>query len=282
MHLSLLSPAKVNLFLRILKRRPDGYHELATLLQAIGLYDTLSFEFDETDSLTCNDHSIPSDHSNLVLKAADLFRRKTGRAFGIKVHLEKKIPAQAGLGGGSGNAATTLWALNQLCGEVATPSVLREWAAEIGSDISFFFSQGTAYCTGRGEFVEDKAALPAIPIAIVKPYNGLSTPLVYRNLNLAKLSEERPQDILNSFWTDSPHYVNDLEDSAFCLMPELVRLREVLFERGFKTVLMAGSGSSLFCLGEGDLSGIENAHIFTTQFCQRKENQWYGQYTETH
>src|SRR5262249_13981075 len=107
--LTLLSPAKINLFLRILGKRPDGYHELASLFQAIDLADTIHFSLSDADHLTCTDPAIPVDRSNLIWKSVNLFRRKTGLNFHLKIHLEKKIPHQAGLGGGSSNAATTLW-----------------------------------------------------------------------------------------------------------------------------------------------------------------------------
>lgn len=136
--LTLKSPAKVNLFLRIVGKRPDGYHELASLFQSISLYDLLHFTPSTQDVLTCTDPSLPIDKTNLIWKAVDLFRKKTNLHTFVKVHLEKNIPTQAGLGGGSSNAATTLWALNQLCGKPATDLQLSQWAGEIGSDVSFF------------------------------------------------------------------------------------------------------------------------------------------------
>ncbi|GJP37385.1 hypothetical protein CLOM_g21795, partial [Closterium sp. NIES-68] len=132
---------------------PDGYHELASLFHAISLGDTLKFSFSPSnsrDALTTNAPGVPLDSSNLVIKALDLFRRKTGIQKYFWVHLDKKVPTGAGLGGGSGNAATALWAANRMCGDVASEAELLEWSADIGSDISFFFSQGAAYCTGRG------------------------------------------------------------------------------------------------------------------------------------
>ncbi len=112
--LTLFSPAKINLFLRIMGKRPDGYHELASLFQAIGLGDTLTFTLTPQDSLTCSDPSLPCNDSNLIIKALHLFRRKTNLHIPVTIHLEKHIPTQAGLGGGSSNAATTLGALNTL------------------------------------------------------------------------------------------------------------------------------------------------------------------------
>lgn len=147
----LFSPAKINLFFRVLKKRDDGYHEIASLYQAIDLGDTLNITLNECDELSCSDPSLQTDESNLVLKAAALFRKKTALALYIKVHLHKQIPIQAGLGGGSSNAATTLWALNKLANCPASFQDLALWSCELGSDVAFFFSKGAAYCTGRGE-----------------------------------------------------------------------------------------------------------------------------------
>lgn len=147
----LFSPAKINLFLRVVSKEPDGYHHLSSLFQAISLGDTLIMERASTDQLTCDHSFLPTDHSNLILKAIKLFRQRTGCEQAFKVHLIKRIPIQAGLGGGSSNAATTLWGCNQLAQTNLSDSTLMEWGTELGSDVSFFFSQGTAHCTGRGE-----------------------------------------------------------------------------------------------------------------------------------
>jgi 4-diphosphocytidyl-2-C-methyl-D-erythritol kinase len=133
------SPAKLNLFFRVLYKREDQYHEIASLFQAVSLGDFLSIEMSEEDVLSCNDLSLLCDRSNLIMKALDLFRKKTGIKIAVKVHLEKNIPLQSGLGGGSSNAATTLWGLNELCGRPASLRQLQNWSSEIGSDIPFFF-----------------------------------------------------------------------------------------------------------------------------------------------
>lgn len=140
--LRLFSPAKINLFLRIVSKRPDGYHNLSSVFQTISLGDTLTFDFQEQgkqeDVLTCTDPHLPVNSSNLALKAAELFRRKTGIHHFYKIHLEKIIPIEAGLGGGSSNAATTLWACCQLADIQIPLATLKEWGAEIGSDVPFF------------------------------------------------------------------------------------------------------------------------------------------------
>lgn len=271
------SPAKVNLFLKVVNRRPDGYHNIASLFQTIDLFDELSIALDSQDSLTVSDPSIPCDETNLVLKAVNLFRRKTGLKFGVKANLNKQIPVQAGLGGGSGNAATTLWALNELCHFPATISQLADWSAEIGSDISFFFSQGTAYCTGRGEKVNNLPHPPSKTVWVIKPPQGLSTPEVYRNLNVSHLSSIHPEKDLNAFLDGKAPYFNDLETSAFRLMPALGELKQDLIARGFQTVLMTGSGSAFFCLGSGTPPKDKTLFCREVKFLNRHPDKWYNE-----
>lgn len=266
--ITLASPAKINLSLRIVGKRADGYHNLESLLQTIDLCDTLHLELcskELPDQLTCTDSTLPTDQRNLVLKAASLFRKKTSLAFSVKAHLEKQIPHEAGLGGGSSNAATTLWGLNKLLGSVAKEQELLDWSAEIGSDIPFFFSKGTAFCAGRGEQVHD---LPSIsqrhPLWIIKPPVGLSTALVFQNF------QEN---------SSSPHsqvsFFNDLEASAFYILPQLAELKENLLSSHFETVVMTGAGSSFFCIGHGKPS-VPNDHFCRqTSFINRLPNQWY-------
>lgn len=273
--LSLISPSKINLFLRIVKKRPDKYHELASLFQAIDLCDTIHFKLSNSDCLSCTDPTVPTDHSNLILKAADLFRRKTGITTGLSIHLEKLIPMQAGLGGGSSNAATTLWAFNQLCGNPASLAELSAWSGEIGSDITFFLSHGTAYCTGRGEILQPIAPLTKTALTIVKPSFGLSTPLVYSQLDAPNLPQRDPHIILKSFLDGQPLYFNDLETPAFKIMPELANLKSYLQSLGYSDVLMSGSGSAFFCLGTGTTPSLPDLSIHRAHFLNRSPNQWY-------
>lgn len=273
--LTLRSPAKINLFLRVLRRRSDGYHDLASLFQAISLYDTIHFTFADRDELSCSRQDIPTDSSNLILKAADLFRRKTGLKFNLKVHLEKHIPQEAGLGGGSSNAATTLWALNRLHNYPATLDELVTWSGEIGSDITFFLSQGTAYCTGRGEIVQSLAPLPFQKLWIAKPEESLSTPAVFKALDLSKIAPRDPVAILEGFYSVKPEYFNDLEETAFRLKPQLKIVKNQLIESGFDKVLMTGSGTAFFCLGDFPQLQINGVSLYSVNFVQRPSNQWY-------
>lgn len=273
--LTLYSPAKINLFLRILRRRVDGYHELASLFQAIDLSDVLTLSLGPDDRLSCTDPFIPTDATNLVLKAADLFRRKTGMTFGLHAHIDKRIPIQAGLGGGSSNAATTLWGMNELCGRIASQDQLAAWSAEIGSDIPFFLTHGTAYCTGRGEVLRPLSKLGSKLLWIVKSPEGLSTPSIYGKLKANELLQRNPEEALEKFLKGNGEYYNDLEIPAFEIMPELHDLKKQLLNQNFEAVLMSGSGSAFFCIG--DTQPVVPQHYFCKKasFVNRNACSWF-------
>lgn len=273
--ITLRSPAKINLFLRILRKREDGYHELASLFQAVDLYDTIHFALSNNDELSCTDPSLPVDGSNLILKAVHLFRKKTALKFSLKARLEKKIPHQAGLGGGSGNAATTLWALNTLLGFPVMTQDLMSWSSEIGSDIPFFLSEGTAYCTGRGECVRSLPPLPPQSLWVIKPPQGTSTPDVYRRLNISQLIDRPPEKTLQQFLEGNPDYYNDLEAPAFKALPELAIVKQRLLDVGFDQVLLSGSGSSFFCLGQAKEKIPNQLIAFPLKFANRLSHHWY-------
>lgn len=271
-----LSPAKINLFLQVCGLRPDGYHELASLFQAIDLCDTLHIELSDKDLWSCDDLALPMDKSNLVVKAIELFRMKSSRSEPVRVHLEKKIPQQAGLGGGSGNAATILWALNTLYRTGYPAELLASWSAQIGSDIPFFFSYGTALCRGRGEIVRNLPALPSQDVYIVKSLAGLSTPSVFKAIDYSKLTEADPDELVRGFYSKAPMYFNDLEAPAFTLMPEL-RVQRQQLSSSYNVVRLCGSGSALFCLdakkGGAFLSSLPSSHSYS--FLRRSCTGWY-------
>lgn len=279
--ISLFSPAKVNLFLRVISKRTDGYHNLSSLFQTISLGDTIEMELHSRDELRCQDPEIPLDHRNLILKAVDLFRKKTGINHSFRINLKKNIPTQAGLGGGSGNAATALWGCNALLKIEIPTGTLQEWSAEIGSDIPFFFSEGTAYCTGRGEIVSSLSPLPACSMTIVKPQAGLPTPEVYKRLNFPSSLELDGKDDLKNFSSgQAACYFNDLESPAFECLPQLKELKERLLQAGFQAVLMAGSGSAFICFGKGKLP-FPDCRVFSACFLNRSADHWYHPISES-
>ena len=186
MSLELQSPCKVNLLLNILGKRPDGYHELETVMQPVALHDRIVFQREGIDlQLTCSDSALPTDSTNLVHRAAAAFLTVTGLKEGVRIHLEKKIPMAAGLGGGSGNAATTLLGLNRLFDQPLTEASLHAIAASLGSDIPFFLQSGPALATGRGETIAPLAPFPALKgagLLLLQPGFGIATAWAYKQL----------------------------------------------------------------------------------------------------
>jgi 4-diphosphocytidyl-2-C-methyl-D-erythritol kinase len=271
----LFSPAKLNLFFRVLRKREDGYHEIASLFQTIGLGDILSIEKANCDQMTCDRSDLACDASNLVMRAVALFRKKMGSSLCVKVHLQKRIPMQAGLGGGSSNAATTLWALNELCGKVVSRPQLQEWSLELGSDVPFFFSLGTAYCQGRGEVIREMPSLKETMCWIAKPEESLSTALVYQHVAPDERANGDLEHDLESFYGGNGHFFNDLEKPAFKLIPDLEFFKKKLQKCGFERVFMTGSGTAFFCLGNPSAPLPEGTSFFEAPFIRRESQQWY-------
>ncbi|NDD58571.1 MAG: 4-(cytidine 5'-diphospho)-2-C-methyl-D-erythritol kinase [Chlamydiae bacterium] len=274
--LSLLSPAKVNLFFKILFKRADGYHEIASLYQAISLSDQILFRKADSFSLSCSDTSLDIGPSNLIARAAGLFARKTGIQANVHIFLKKNIPIQAGLGGGSSNAATTLWAMNEIFDRPATLEQLMDWSSDLGSDVPFFFSSGSAYCTGRGEILHTVLYPPCTDsLTIVKPPYGLSTPLVFKHCDLSLLTDKNPAHSLLFFKQGIGDFYNDLEKPAFSIIPSLQELKNKLLACGFSSVTMSGSGTSFFCIGSGNIASISDCFVKKVSFLSRSDRGWY-------
>lgn len=176
--------AKVNLKLAVGEKRPDGYHEVVSVMQRVSLHDTLTAEQTrEGITLTCSDPALPSGEENLAHRAASLFFRETGIAGGAALTLEKRIPSQAGLGGGSSDAASALLALRKLYAPALPDTELETMAAALGSDVPFFIRGGTQLATGRGEVLSPLPPLTDGWFVIVKPTESFSTPSMYRRLD---------------------------------------------------------------------------------------------------
>jgi 4-diphosphocytidyl-2-C-methyl-D-erythritol kinase len=270
------SPAKLNLFFRIIRKREDGYHETASLMQAVSLCDILHFTKGKRDRLTCSDPFLACDDSNHIRKALTLFRKQTGLTTPMEIHLDKRIPIQGGLGGGSSNLATTLWALNRLHDHPLLEEELMRLAGEVSSDAPFFFSHGTAYVTGRGGKVENLSPLHSKKIYLAILTEGVSTPLAYKYCRPHACSEECPRELLHSFYESGWRCVNDLEFPVFKLKPNLRNVKENLESLGFEKVLMTGSGSTFFCVGEILSPYLPNIRFQEISFLFRPEDEWYG------
>lgn len=273
------SPCKVNLLLNILGKRPDGFHELETVMQPVNFYDELTFErCDQGIQLSCSDTTLPVDSRNLVFRAAASFLGAANITDGVKIHLEKKIPLAAGLGGGSGNAATTLLALNELFGQPLSLAKLDELAAALGSDIPFFLYGKPALALGRGEKVETLKNFPALAgkaFLLIHPGFGIATPWAYQNLARfpAVLNGEKgsAQKLISKLQTDdlpaaAGGFYNSLEAPALDKFPVLSLYQEFLREHGALAALMSGSGSTTFAIVENLSAGEALMEKFKSKF----------------
>lgn len=266
----LLTPAKVNLALKILGKRQDGYHDIESLVQKISIYDgiTIAEEDEPGIRLTCTDPSLPAGPDNLAFQAARLVLGKCRIPdMGVSIHLDKGIPHGAGLGGGSSDAAAVLMGLNNLLKLSMTREELTEIGREIGSDVPLFLYPSPALITGRGEIVQPSPVLVNAVYVMVFPGFGVSTSWAYSNFRLTKepdkytisglyrtaggvLPPDRWQDLL----------VNDLEEAVTTRHPEIGRCREELLRAGACASLMSGSGSAVFGLFK-DRQSAEKAAV---------------------
>ena len=245
--ISLTAPAKINLSLRILGKRPDGFHELETLLAPIGLADTIEVSHGTGHgiTMTCNDPELPTDSNNLCVKAAEAFRVATGLDHGIAITLLKRIPHGAGLGGGSSDAAAVLKGLNELFDQPLVNEELHQIAASLGSDVPFFLASGPAWCRGRGEILEEALALPKRNLLLIKPPFPVPTAWAYKKY--AELKESgKPLTQPEKQFLGNLEIVNDLEAPVFhkyLLLPVMKTwLRE---QPGVEAAFMTGSGSTM-------------------------------------
>lgn len=243
----MLSPAKLNLSLNILSKRPDGFHEIDThMVKLPGLSDELTITPAATFSFTCDDASLPLDSGNLVVKAVEALSKISGEELNYQIHLEKRIPHGAGLGGGSSNAATTLLALNSQLTTPLPPEELHNLAAELGSDIPFFLYEGAARCTGKGEIIEPLPAPPDVQVVLFKPDFSVPTKDAYENCQDA---EAIPGVRFTKQRYAGLDLENDLEKAVFAKHRYLAELKDwLLHRRDTKTALMSGSGSTVFAL----------------------------------
>jgi 4-diphosphocytidyl-2-C-methyl-D-erythritol kinase len=260
--------AKINLGLRVLGRRPDGYHEISTVFQTISLHDTLTFEAAPSGrfELICTDPEIPADETNLVMRAASALRERFGVASGARVWLEKVIPAGGGLGGGSSDAAVALAALATLWGVETDARELAEIGARLGADVPFFLTGGTALGTGTGTDILPLSDAPKMHLCVVTPGVRVSTAEAYGALGAPALTKEEVLVNLSVSRTeaDFPDSLcdvtsNDFEAVVVRLHPEIGRAREALAGAGAGRVMLSGSGSSVFGVfeskGEAALAG---------------------------
>ena len=281
MSLEKSSPCKVNLLLNILGRRADGFHELETVLHPIRLFDRLTFaRAGQGIQLSCTAPGLPTDARNLVYRAAAMFLETAKIKDGVRVDLEKNIPLAAGLGGGSGNAATTLLGLNELFGGPLTPEQLQTIAASLGSDVPFFLQSQPALATGRGERIEPLASFPALrgaAFVLIHPGFGIATAWAYQQLaRFPRALNGRPgraQKLISllqsaDLATAGAEFYNSLEAPALEKYPLLALFQEFLRANGAAATLMSGSGSTTFAVVPGQAAGERLIEKFKARFGQ--------------
>jgi len=273
------SPCKVNLLLNILGKRPDGFHELETVMHPVDVFDRLTFaRGSQGVQLTCSEPSLPTDSRNLVHRAATSFLQAAKINDGVRLHLEKRIPLAAGLGGGSGNAATTLLGLNELFGGPLGPEQLQILAASLGSDIPFFLQGKPALATGRGENIQPLeffAAMRGAAFLLIHPGFGIATAWAYQQLARfpAALNGQpgRAQKLIALLQTAEledagAEFYNSLEAPALEKYPLLALFQEFLRANGAPVILMSGSGSTTFAVLPSRALAEELAEKFKGKF----------------
>ncbi|MEH7093612.1 4-(cytidine 5'-diphospho)-2-C-methyl-D-erythritol kinase [Neobacillus vireti] len=259
MKLLVKAPAKINLALDVLHKRPDGYHEVEMIMTTIDLADRVELTLLEQDKIHILSHNryVPDDQRNLAYQAAQLLKDRFGVKKGVLISIEKTIPVAAGLAGGSSDAAATLRGLNKLWDLELSLDELAALGSEIGSDVSFCVYGGTALAKGRGEIITELPPPPTCWVILAKPFIGVSTAEVYRRLDL---SGTKHPDIYGMIQAIKEHDYqrvcdnvgNVLEGVTLSLHPEVAQIKEQMKRFGADAVLMSGSGPTVFGIVQHD------------------------------
>jgi len=249
--LTVKSFAKINLGLEVRGRRPDGYHEILTLFQTVSFCDILTFRTlsEPGIRLTGDDPGVPWDETNLIHRAARLFNRTTGARTGAAVDVRKHVPAGKGLGGGSANAAVTLWALNELRQTGLDRRALQALGRELGADVPYFLEGGLCLGRGRGDELDPLPDLPETAVLIVLPPFPISTAEIYAHCRPALTSGGEPGRI--SQFLDNKDFElleNQLEETIFRFHPSLEDVKSFLKKQGAAAAMVTGSGSAVYGL----------------------------------
>jgi len=262
------APAKINLFLQVVGRRSDGYHELHTLMCCIGLYDILRLQMGAAkNEIRCSGADLPCDASNLAFKAAMHFNAALASETDLaprkfSIYLDKRIPVGAGLGGGSSDAAAVLNHLNHYYGQPFSRQALMTMARGLGADVPFFIDGRPAIAAGVGERLAPYAQLPPWGVVVVYPGFGISTAAVFKNLNLGLTKCEkqlRYSPFKRGKFDMARHLCNDLESVVVHQFPVIEEIKKELLNQGAEGALMTGSGSAVFGLFAGIASARKAA-----------------------
>lgn len=245
------SYAKINLGLEVLREREDGYHEIKTLFQSINFYDILEFHDILTDDILLNgdDPSIAWDERNLVFRAATLLRERYDLGRGVRIQIVKNVPAGKGLGGGSANAAITLYALNKMWGLCLDKESLMALARELGADAPFFLEGGLCLGEGRGDELTVLPDLAPLPCVLVLPSFSIMTASIYQRFPISLTSNLKESKIIRFLERREFDLLeNDLEETVFHSYPQLKAIKSLFQSEGAEVSLVSGTGSAVFGL----------------------------------
>ncbi|TLS35106.1 4-(cytidine 5'-diphospho)-2-C-methyl-D-erythritol kinase [Pseudalkalibacillus caeni] len=255
MKICIKAPAKINLVLDVLHKRPDGYHEVEMIMTTVDLADRLELSNIKGNKIILESSSgfVPDDSRNLAYQAALLIKERYGIEKGVHIKIDKHIPVAAGLAGGSSDAAAALKGLNQLWNLGLSHDKLAQLGSEIGSDVSFCVYGGTALATGRGEVIKRIDSPPPCWVILAKPSIGVSTADVYRKLNLDKVEHPNVNNMIKALKDKDYQGIcremgNVLEGVTLSMHPEVNRIKEKMHSLGADGVLMSGSGPTVFGL----------------------------------
>lgn len=270
--MKILSPAKINLCLHVTGKRPDGYHNLVTVMCCVSLYDTIFLKTRvKKITISCPNPQVPEDETNIAFKAADLFFNRLNRQEGVKITIKKEIPVAAGLGGGSSNAAAVFLGLNRCYGYPFSLDDLMAMGMSVGADVPFFLFGKPARASGIGEKLEAFNGLPSYKILLVYPGFGVSTAEVYKNvdLGLTKCKKTLKKTLLEKgTFNVAQHLCNDLETVVLSRHSEIMAAKEALLSHGAKGALMSGSGPTVFGLFSDHDKALAANHVLS------KNSEW--------
>ena len=250
-----LSPAKLNLYLRVLRKREDGYHDIATLMQRISLYDEMIFlPTDNSITISCPDSTLPENENNIVYRAAEALLSRLSYSQGIHIIIKKKIPISAGLGGGSSNAATALMTINEILGLNYTCNDLMKIGSTLGADVPFFILQKAAWAFGIGDKLQAAENTPFLWFVLINPGFEVSTKMVYESLKLrlTKRVVKYKCPALHTVEDMIKELHNDLEKVTLPLHPVLRHYKNLLIQHGALGALMSGSGPTIAGIFPGE------------------------------
>ncbi|MGG0791795.1 4-(cytidine 5'-diphospho)-2-C-methyl-D-erythritol kinase [Peribacillus simplex] len=269
------APAKINLALDVLFKRPDGYHEVEMIMTTVDLADRIELKEITGNRIQILSHNrfVPDDHRNLAYQAAFILKERFGIKKGVSITIEKNIPVAAGLAGGSSDAAATLRGLNRLWKLGLSMDELAEIGAEIGSDVSFCVYGGTALARGRGEKITHLPAPPKCWVILAKPTIGVSTADIYKRLQTSKMEHPDVPGMISAIMENNYHDVceglgNVLEQVTLQLYPEVANIKDQMKTFGADSVLMSGSGPTVFGLVEHD-SRMQRIYNGLRGFCDQ-------------